>query len=139
MASPELIRGEGVALFAPDDTARDAIPEDKEVMGMQMALLQATAPATLIEACSKRFQRSWFEAAVVERAADGRCGWPCCDARIQALKGRRNLLSKLVSFITPPSLPPCLPPSLPCPPFSCTTHFQWCVCQSLRFGIVLAP
>jgi predicted membrane protein len=87
---------DNIAMFSAEDSARDAVPEDSELRGMQLAMLQEAAPPALLAEVSQRFQRSWFEAAVVERAADRRCGWPACSAIMQVAKGRAQLLAKLV-------------------------------------------
>lgn len=98
MTTPVIHVEDTIAMFSADDSARDAIPEDSALRGMQLALLQEAAPPALLAEVSKRFQRSWFEAAVVERAADHRCGWPACGAIMQVAKGRAQLLAKLVRY-----------------------------------------
>jgi len=86
------------AMFAPDDTARDSVPDDPAIKGMQLALLQAVAPADLLAEASQRFQRSWYEAAVIERAAAySRCGWPgCASSLVRKMSVRAQLASKMV-------------------------------------------
>jgi len=96
MSAPIIHVEDGGAMFSADDSARDAIPEDSALRGMQLAMLQEVAPPALLSAVSEQFQRSWFEAVVLERAADHRCGWPACSALMQARKGRAQLLAKLV-------------------------------------------
>jgi len=100
MAAPMIHVEDTGAMFSSDDSARDAIPEDSSLRGMQLAMLQESAPPALLSAVSEQFQRSWFEAVVLERAADHRCGWPACSAVMQAAKGRAHLLAKLVRGVS---------------------------------------
>ena len=96
MAIPLIHVEDTFAMFSAEDSARDATPAISELKGMQLAMLQEAAPQSLLAEASQRFQRSWFEAVVIERAADHRCGWPACKALMQPSKGRAKLLAKLV-------------------------------------------
>ena len=58
MANP-LVRGEDFAFFSADDAAREAWAEESSAHGMQLAMLQPSAPLDLVAAASRCFQRSW--------------------------------------------------------------------------------
>ena len=76
--------GPALAEFKADDNIKSSASSDPEILGMQLAMIEQSACGDeLIQAASQRFQRGWFEAVVLERAAAKRCGWPKCESYLK--------------------------------------------------------
>ena len=82
-ARAEAALGSEIASFK-DDNLTDALAPNSELQGMQLAMIaQPVCDQDLLRAASEKFQRGWFEAVVLERAAKKQCGWLGCGAALR--------------------------------------------------------
>uniref|UniRef100_A0A7S2WTI4 RTR1-type domain-containing protein n=1 Tax=Rhizochromulina marina TaxID=1034831 RepID=A0A7S2WTI4_9STRA len=72
-----------------------AVAPTSELHGLQLALLQPEAPQALLHRVAAIFQRSWYEAVVLERAAQRECGWPACGEALPCVTTKLRLKAQL--------------------------------------------